>query len=164
MLQGQRWSLGQEHPAQITLLPTLALAVPPLVSLTELLEEQSRARLALRRGLDGTSTLSPCPMLRVMGRLLKVGLATSNSPRSMGMGESQPRERQMAGDELFSCCQQGKNKELIEFLWSPACPLPEVDRGEPCPAQKIKAFSAILAGIVPPSLHTRSILDVCSWT
>lgn len=86
--------------------------MPAPGSLTELLEEQRRARLALRRGLDGTSTLSPCPMLRVTGRLLKVGLATSNSPRSMGMGESQPRGREMAGDGLFSCCQWGKNQGI----------------------------------------------------
>lgn len=72
---------------------------------------------------------SPWPMLRVTGRLLGVGLATSNSLRSMGMGESQPRGREVAGDRLFSCCQWGKNKELIEFLWSLACPLPEGDRG-----------------------------------
>lgn len=77
---------------------------------------------------------SPWPMLRVTGRLLGVGLATSNSLRSMGMGESQPRGREIAGDRLFSCCQWGKNKELIEFLWSPAC-LCLKGTGGPWPAQ-----------------------------
>lgn len=110
-------------------------------SLTELLEEQSRARLALRRGLDGTSVLSLCTMLRVTGRLLSMGLVTSNSARSMGTGESQPREREMAGDGLFSCCQWRKNKELIEVLCSPPCPLLTSmslkGRGGPCPAQSL---------------------------
>lgn len=77
-----------------------------LKDVSELLEEQSRARLALRRGLDGTSVLSLCTMLRVTGRLLSMGLVTSNSARSMGTGESQPREREMAGDGLFSCCSE----------------------------------------------------------
>lgn len=72
--------------------------------LTELLEEQSRARLALRTGLDGTSMLSPWPMLRVTGRFLRAGLLASSSPRSMELGESQPRGRDTAGDGLFSCC------------------------------------------------------------
>lgn len=73
--------------------------------------------------------LSPVPMLRVTGRFLGVGLATSKSLRSMGMGESQPRGREVAGDGLFSGCQWGKNKELTELLWAAACPLPEGDQG-----------------------------------
>ena len=74
------------------------------VALTELLEEQSRGLLALRRGLDGTSTLSPCPMLRVMGRFLCVGLVASSSPpRSTGLlGGSEPFKREIDGDGLFS--------------------------------------------------------------
>lgn len=80
------------------------------MALTELLEEQSRARLALRTGLEGTSTVSPCPMLRVTGRLRSVGLAASNSPRSPGLGESQVRGRETAGEGLFSCCQREKDE------------------------------------------------------
>lgn len=72
--------------------------------LTELLEEQRRARLALRRGLDGTSRLevSPVPMLRVTGRVLVVGLAASGSGRSTGLEESQLRVREKMGPGLLS--------------------------------------------------------------
>lgn len=82
--------------------PRLSLPIP--VALTELLEEQSRGLLALRRGLDGTSTLSPCPMLRVMGRFLCVGLVASSSPpRSTGLlGGSEPFKREIDGEGLFS--------------------------------------------------------------
>lgn len=80
----------------------LLLSIP--IALTELLEEQSRGLLVLRRGLDGTSTLSPCPMLRVMGRFLCVGLAASSSPpRSMGLlGGSEALGREIDGEGLFS--------------------------------------------------------------
>lgn len=64
-----------------------------------------------------------------MGRFLGVGLATSKSLRSMGMGESQPRGREVAGDGLFSACQWGKNKELTKLLQAAARPLPEGDGG-----------------------------------
>lgn len=72
--------------------------------LTELLEEQRRARLALRRGLDGTSrpVLSPVPILRVTGRVLVVGLAASGSGRSTGLEESQLRVRETMGPGLLS--------------------------------------------------------------
>lgn len=72
--------------------------------LTELPEEQRRARLALRRGLEGTSTpaVSPAPMLRVTGRVLGVGLAGSGSGRSTGLEESQLRIRETVGPGLFS--------------------------------------------------------------
>lgn len=72
--------------------------------LTELLEEQRRARLALRRGLDGTSrpAVSPVPMLRVTGRVLVVGLAASGSGRSTGLEESPLRVREKMGAGLLS--------------------------------------------------------------
>ena len=71
---------------------------------TELLEEQRRARLALLRGLDGTSrpAVSPVPMLRVTGRVLVVGLAASGSGRSTGLEESQLRVRVTMGPGLLS--------------------------------------------------------------
>lgn len=72
--------------------------------LTELPEEQRRARLALRRGLEGISrpAASPAPMLRVTGRVLGVGLAVSGSGRSTGQEESQLRIRETVGPGLFS--------------------------------------------------------------
>lgn len=72
--------------------------------LTELLDEQRRARLAFRRGLDGTSRpeVSPVPMLRVTGRVLVVGLAASGSGRSTGLEESQLRVREKMGPGLLS--------------------------------------------------------------
>lgn len=72
--------------------------------LTELLEEQRRARLALRRGLDGTSrpVASPVPMLRVTGRVLGVGLAASGSGRSTGLEESKLRVLETMGPGLLS--------------------------------------------------------------
>lgn len=81
-----------------------------LEEVSELLEEQSRGLLVLRRGLDGTSTLSPCPILRVMGRFLCVGLAASSSPpRSIGLlGGSEALKREMDGEGLFSCSEPGE--------------------------------------------------------
>lgn len=72
--------------------------------LTKLLEEQRRARLAFRRGLDGTSrlALSPVPMLRVTGRVLVAGLVASGSGRSTGLDESPLRVLEMMGPGLFS--------------------------------------------------------------
>lgn len=77
--------------------------------LTELLDEQKRARLALRRGLDGTSRpeVSPVPMLRVTGRVLVVGLAASGSGRSTGLEESQLRVREKMGPGLLSAWGRG---------------------------------------------------------
>lgn len=84
--------------------------------LTELPEEQRRARLAFRRGLEGTSkpAESPVPMLRVTGRLLVVGLAASGSGRSTGLEESQLRVRETMGPGLFSDCRKRKAMEVYE--------------------------------------------------
>lgn len=84
--------------------------------LTELPEEQRRARLAFRRGLEGTSkpAESPVPMLRVTGRLLVVGLAASGSGRSTGLEESQLRVRETMGPGLFSDCKKRKAMEVYE--------------------------------------------------
>lgn len=84
--------------------PDTHKGTPAKRSLTELLEEQRRGRLALRRGLEGTSkpAESPVPMLRVTGRLLVVGLAASSSGRSTGLEDSQLRVRETMGPGLFS--------------------------------------------------------------
>lgn len=104
--------MPKRRPGAIPELHLPKFLLPPgPVALTELLEEQSRARLALRTGLEGTSTFSPCPMLRVTGRLRGAGLAASDSPpRSPGLGESQIRGRETAGEGLFSCCQREKDE------------------------------------------------------
>ena len=81
--------------------------------LTKLLEEQRRARLAFRRGLDGTSrpALSPVPMLRVTGRVLVAGLAASGSGRSTGLDESPLRVLEMMGPGLFSAW---RKREMLD--------------------------------------------------
>lgn len=88
--------------------------------LTELPEEQRRARLAFRRGLEGTSkpAESPVPMLRVTGRLLVVGLAASGSGRSTGLEESQLRVRETMGPGLFSDCRKRKAMRVYERCYS----------------------------------------------
>lgn len=65
-----------------------------------MLPEERRGRLALRWGLEGTSatTASPCPWLRVTGRLPLCGLGSS----SVGLGDSLLRARPQTGEGLSS--------------------------------------------------------------